>query len=61
MSSESDVTLWSRLGRVLADEAVNAIGVVGIVYLGSVGVTSYEPLAAITSIALGAKYLQSKQ
>lgn len=58
--SESDSSVWRALGGVLADETVNAIAVLGIVYLGVNGVTAYEPVAAITSIALGAKYLKAK-
>lgn len=50
-----------KLGAVLADEAVNAIGIITIGYMATSGVVAYEPIAAIASIALGTKYIGSKK
>lgn len=61
MPDEPVTTTWQRLGGVVADEFVNAVGIVTIGYMASMGVTSYEPIAAIASIALGAKYLGRKK
>jgi hypothetical protein len=64
--SEDDTTTGrldraaARLGSVIADEAVNAIGILAIAYISVAGVASYEPIAGIVSIALGVKYLRSK-
>lgn len=48
-----------RMGAVLADEAVNAIAILTIGYMAVSGVVNYEPIAAIASIALGAKYISN--
>jgi hypothetical protein len=54
-------TVIRRMGAVIADESVNAIAILTIGYMAVNGIVSYEPIAAIASIALGAKYISNSR